>query len=163
VGSHLLSLESVSKNITSCSYTRASSLLRLSNTSYFASSLFPIACPGIGIFKISPLVSTIGNTSFSLSAAIGALKLSGFIESSYVKRHYLTGLEYDTLPASTKVIFRYPQETRFLATWQPRDPDPSIKHEVFYKISSSNPGAYLHFISFKLRSAAFSTMLRVSN
>jgi hypothetical protein len=116
VGNHLLSLESVSKKITSCSAINESSFFWLSKSSYTASSFFPTECPGIGILTISPLVSTIGKTSLSLLAAIVALKLSGYIESSYVNKHYLTGLEYETFPASRKVIFLNPQLTRFLAT-----------------------------------------------
>jgi len=71
-----------------------------------AASFYPTAWPGIGILKFIPYVSTMGKTSLSLSAAIGALKLSCAIESSYVNKHYLTGFEYETFPASTKVILR---------------------------------------------------------
>jgi len=105
VGSQRLSRESVSKKITSCSFIKSSSSYPFSNTSLIAYSLLETACPGIGIFIVTPLVYTTGNTSSSLLAAIGAFKLSSIIESSKVKRHCLTGLEYDTFPESTKVIF----------------------------------------------------------
>jgi hypothetical protein len=51
-----------------------------------------------------------------------------------------------------------PQDKRFLATWHPREPEPSIRHFVYLKISRLRPGTILHFISFKFKSTASSAI-----
>lgn len=66
----------------------------------------------------------------SLAAAVSALGLPPPMLSAYSNRLCLTGLEYETLPLSMKVIFLTPQPMRLRASWQPRVPEPKSRQLV---------------------------------
>mmetsp|Transcript_1986 Transcript_1986/g.4772 ORF Transcript_1986/g.4772 Transcript_1986/m.4772 type:complete len:223 (-) Transcript_1986:313-981(-) len=155
VGSHLDSLVSVRRKMASVSRINRS---RVSTVSRSDSS-FSEACPGIGMLSFTPSLITSAATSLRASAAACAFGLPrpwSYRQSSRLNKICRTVLEYETVPLSTKVKSRIPQPRSVRATEHPRVPAPSKRtRQLFCNMFTFRSGIILHFMSFRLRSAAW--------
>mmetsp|Transcript_2056 Transcript_2056/g.5756 ORF Transcript_2056/g.5756 Transcript_2056/m.5756 type:complete len:343 (-) Transcript_2056:485-1513(-) len=107
----------------------------------------------MGMCSSWPVALAPGKMAETAAAAAGALALRPSpATSAKVKRLWRTGLEWDTLPPSTKVMVRTPQARRARATLQPRVPAPTRRQRVAASLSVSSSGSSRHRMRRRLRS-----------
>eukprot|EP00967_Tisochrysis_lutea_P025379 scaffold29290_cov31-Tisochrysis_lutea.AAC.1 len=105
-----------------------------------------------------PRAWTPGKIRFSASAAAGAFGVWPPMHSSWTKRDCRTGLEYETMPESTRVIQCTPQPRRQRATAHPSVPAPMSKQRCDAMSSGCSAGMSRHRINRMLSSTLEAAM-----